>query len=179
MAEFKRYTERDEYGNADIIGVDSADLQGNLDFEEINAVTDALNRLAAYEEYELEPSEVERYLLAYAALLKHCKKIEDLNEIYKFELAKYHDEGKAGLLKKLACKVGDMVKATVLRPYNGHEVTIRGIVTAINMADKIIIQVLYDSCRTINFYDTDFGKTIFLTHEEAVNALEGEKVVSL
>ena len=54
-----RLTERDEYGNADIIGVDSEDLQLNLDFEGFNRVTEALNRLAAYEDSGLEPEEVE------------------------------------------------------------------------------------------------------------------------
>lgn len=54
-----RLTERDEYGNADIIGVDSEDLQLNLDFEGFNRVTEALNRLAAYEDTEIEPEEVE------------------------------------------------------------------------------------------------------------------------
>lgn len=47
-----RLTERDEYGNADIIGVNSIDLQGNLEFGELNRVTDALNKLAEYEELE-------------------------------------------------------------------------------------------------------------------------------
>lgn len=46
----KRLTQRDEYGNADIIGVDSADLQLNLRFDEFNLVTAALNRLAFYED---------------------------------------------------------------------------------------------------------------------------------
>ena len=45
-----RLTERDEYGNADIIGVDSQDLQLNLDFDELNRVTRALNKLAEYED---------------------------------------------------------------------------------------------------------------------------------
>lgn len=49
---FKRMTERDEFGNADIVGIDSADLQLNLGFEEFNKVTNALNRLAEYEEME-------------------------------------------------------------------------------------------------------------------------------
>jgi hypothetical protein len=48
----KRLTERDEFGNADIIGVDSQDLQENLDFEAFNLVTAALNKLAAYEDKE-------------------------------------------------------------------------------------------------------------------------------
>ena len=54
----KRLTERDEYGNADIIGVDSAELQLNLEFDELNRVTDALNRLAGYEDSGLSPQEV-------------------------------------------------------------------------------------------------------------------------
>ncbi len=47
-----RFTERDEYGNADIIGVSSLDLQFNLALEEFNKVTNALNKLAGYEELE-------------------------------------------------------------------------------------------------------------------------------
>ncbi len=50
----KRLTERDEYGNADIIGVNSANLQENLEFEEFNKVTNALNKLAKYEDLEKE-----------------------------------------------------------------------------------------------------------------------------
>ena len=46
----ERLTEHDEYGNANIIGVDSADLQLNLNYEEFNKVTAALNKLAEYED---------------------------------------------------------------------------------------------------------------------------------
>lgn len=45
-------TERDEFGNTDIIGVDSMDLQCNLEFDEFNKVTNALNKLAEYEDLE-------------------------------------------------------------------------------------------------------------------------------
>ena len=48
----ERLTERDEFGNADIVGVDGADLQLNLAYEEFNKVTDALNKLAEYEDAE-------------------------------------------------------------------------------------------------------------------------------
>ena len=54
-----RLTERDEYGNADIIGVDSADIQLNLAFDELNLVTDALNKLARYEDTGLKPEQIE------------------------------------------------------------------------------------------------------------------------
>lgn len=47
-----RLTERDEFGNANILGVDSMDLQCNLGFEEFNRVTKALNKLADYEDLE-------------------------------------------------------------------------------------------------------------------------------
>lgn len=48
----ERLTKKDEYGNADILGVDSGDLQLNLDFESFNKVTNALNKLAEYEDLE-------------------------------------------------------------------------------------------------------------------------------
>lgn len=48
----ERLTERDEFGNANIIGVDSMDLQCNLGFDEFNRVTNALNKLAEYEDLE-------------------------------------------------------------------------------------------------------------------------------
>ena len=54
----KRLTERDEYGNADIIGVDCVLLQGDLAFEETNLVTEALNRLAEYEDIGLTAKEL-------------------------------------------------------------------------------------------------------------------------
>ena len=45
-----RLTERDEYGNANIIGVDSQDLQLNLEYDQFDDVTSALNRLADFED---------------------------------------------------------------------------------------------------------------------------------
>lgn len=59
------------------------------------------------------------------------------------------------------CKIGDKITATVFRPYNGHNATIHGEVIAMS-ADKKIVRVLYNSCRTIDFYDTDFGETVFV-----------------
>ncbi len=53
-----KLTERDQYGNADIIGVDSGDLQLSLEFDEFNCVADALNKLAAYEDTNLAPAEI-------------------------------------------------------------------------------------------------------------------------
>ena len=44
-----RYTSRDEYGNADIKGVDMSFMLG-LPYEEIVLVTRAINRLADFED---------------------------------------------------------------------------------------------------------------------------------
>lgn len=58
----KRYTERDAYGNADIIELSDImpDIYGGLPFDKANALTAALNRIAAYEDTGLTPAEIER-----------------------------------------------------------------------------------------------------------------------
>ena len=57
----ERLTERDEYGNADIIALSDImpELYAELSFSETNALTDTLNQLAAYEDTGLTPEEVE------------------------------------------------------------------------------------------------------------------------
>lgn len=49
-----RLTERDEFGNADIIALSNVmpELYAELSFSETNALTDALNKLAEYEDAE-------------------------------------------------------------------------------------------------------------------------------
>ena len=73
----ERLTERDEYGNADIVGVDSGELQLNLEFEEFNLVTGALNRLAEYEDTGMTPDEIKEQI----EILEHnYKSMEDTLE---------------------------------------------------------------------------------------------------
>lgn len=62
----KRLTERDEHGNASIIGVDNEDLQLSLDFDDFNLVAKALNKLSAYEDNGAEPDEASN-LIQFAA----------------------------------------------------------------------------------------------------------------
>ena len=50
MTDYKRLTERDEFGNADIIGIDSELLYENLMGEEDNKLTNVLNRFAEFED---------------------------------------------------------------------------------------------------------------------------------
>ena len=50
MKEYKRLTKRDEFGNADIIGLSTEKLYSELCFDETNLLTKALNRLARLED---------------------------------------------------------------------------------------------------------------------------------
>jgi len=73
-------------------------------------------------------------------------------------------------VESFPCKVGDRVIATVVRQYNGHKVTIHGRVTEIYPTThkgklRNVIRVFYDFDRVLNFYDTDFGKTIFVEND--------------
>lgn len=56
----ERLTKKDEYGNADIIAISDImpEIYAGLSFSETNALTKALNRLAAYEDTGLTPKEV-------------------------------------------------------------------------------------------------------------------------
>lgn len=55
-----RLTEIDEYGNADIIALSDVmpELYAELSLSEANALTETLNRLAAYEDTGLTPEEI-------------------------------------------------------------------------------------------------------------------------
>lgn len=69
-------------------------------------------------------------------------------------------------LRILPCKVGDTVKATVLRPFNNHIAHITGEVIAIRKnKHNATIRVKYNGDRIIDFYDTDFGDTVFVIKE--------------
>ena len=57
MRDYKRLTERDEFGNADIIGVGSEILTCVLDFDELNKLTFALNKFADLED-KIESGEI-------------------------------------------------------------------------------------------------------------------------
>lgn len=58
MKDYERLTERDEFGNADIIGVDSEILAGALDFDGLNKLTSALNNFADLED-KIESGELD------------------------------------------------------------------------------------------------------------------------
>ena len=63
---YKRLTIRDEFGNADIFGVDSELLYNGLSFTEANALTKAFNRLALLED------KIENGTLKEVVMCKDC-----------------------------------------------------------------------------------------------------------
>jgi len=137
---FERLTERDEYGNTDIVGVESADLQLNLEFDEFNKVTNALNRLAAYEDSGLSPEQVQ-------------------------ELAKVRAEGR---MVELPCKVGTRVwvigqDCDLCHDMYTEEPCLFGDCEYRKVIESVFLPGMTD----------EFGKTVFLTREEAEKALEG------
>ena len=153
----ERLTEWDEFGNADIIGVNSADLMLHLEYDELNLVTDALNRLAAYEDTGLSPQEVR-------------------------ELTKAKQEGR---LVVLPCMVGDAVYFLIpelemgeggfnlsglfiSEPHRITEVGTRGFWTSGLPRDEP------DGMHDFTPWG-DLGKTAFLTREEADAALRKEQ----
>lgn len=166
-----RLTERDEYGNADIIGVDSEDLQLNLDFEGFNRVTEALNRLAAYEDTGLTPAGVFALQThpdhAYADYVK--KMLHENGGMERMEeLAKANAEGR---LVVLPCKVGD----TVFSAFE-NEGVFCGKVYAISTCDGTNwFSVRYDGGLRYDHTWDEIGKTVFFAREDAEKALGGMK----
>lgn len=138
-------TERDGFGNTDIIGVDSMDLQCNLEFDEFNKVTNALNKLAEYEE------------------------LEEQNR-----------------LLKLPCAVGDTVWYWDKEYDPIEEAPFEGYISGYEIVSAKTIYIIINPKSNfkswfpcdVKLEIDDFGKTVFLTREEAEAALkelEGEE----
>lgn len=124
----------------------------------VNILYDILNRLAKYEDTGLEPEEI-----------LSCTELKDIDKKLE-ELIKYNDLEEQGLLIKLPCKVGDTIY--VLEP-NGtiKECKVYNITTNI-YADSNKNNPYW---KGFEIKDDLFGKTVFLTREEAEKALEGMK----
>lgn len=147
MTEHKRLTERDEFDNADIIGVSSADIQLNLNFAEFNRVTNALNKLADYEDAEETgtlvrlPCKVGDTVYIKGVPVK-VSGINIENEITYYVHIDCYDCGDCPFYEDENSWEGE------------HDCKISGY---------------------LEFTDDDIGKTVFLTREEAEKALTAEK----
>lgn len=77
----ERLTQKDEYGNADIIAISDImpEIYAGLSFSEANALTEALNRLASYEDTGLTPEEFHAYWVFFEDLIGNQKASEALD----------------------------------------------------------------------------------------------------
>lgn len=97
------------------------------------------------------------------------------------ELKRYKDLEESGRLVVLPCKVGDTVYFLNTKPHISlrmnevYEAKVVRIVT-IGSGSFVMIQMHTEyGCTELPAVKCDFGKTVFLTREEAEAALKGEK----
>lgn len=133
----ERLTERDEFGNVDIIALSDMmpELYAELSFSETNALTEALNRLAAYEDTGLEPEEVTA--IKHALMGRETAKIAEFDGIPVKRLQELAQAEKDGRLVVLPCKVGDTVYRVITTRDNDPIVTEIEIKTLGQAADLI------------------------------------------
>ncbi|MBR4193568.1 MAG: hypothetical protein IKO68_00175 [Oscillospiraceae bacterium] len=140
-------------------------------------------RLAAYEDTGLEPDEAEACKVALMGKsLAEIKEIEGISVERMKDLAKAEAEAK---LLVLPCKVGDTIyeidlpeygvivcKVIWIDYYIGPAAHIQGneMVAAVSVSVEVIDGHGKGSCYA--FEQSDFGKTVFLTREEAEAALK-------
>lgn len=86
------------------------------------------------------------------------------------KLAAYEDMEEKGLLVRLPCKVGTVI----WRVWYGE--VYRYVVVEIDAQDHVKLRFLIECLPYLRFYwDDEYGKTVFLTREEAEAALKGLK----
>ena len=124
------------------------------------------DRLAVYEDTGLTPREVKSMQEEHFSGLEMAKLHSAL-----MELKKYQEADKDGRLVVLPCKVGDVVYG-----FHGEKTILPMVVKWIETCtDGWCIAVQYAPMAPRFYRFSDFGKTVFLTHEEAKKASEATK----
>ena len=134
--------------------------------------TAVCERLAAYEDTGLEPEAVETVKLALCA--KHMVDLETLNNTPISRLVELAEADKDGRVVVLPCKVGQRVFALMDMDKHISECEIK----QIGMGNKIgfiDLEPIGARGRKYGVSLNGFGKTVFLTREEAEKALEARK----
>lgn len=128
----------------------------------------AWSRLAAYEDTGLEPEAIETVKLALAA--KHMVDLETLNNTPISRLVELAEADKDGRVLILPCKVGDTVWANL----DGMRHTRKCVIEFANIGTHFttIVFSTVDGLREqYGVNPSSFGKSVFLTREEAEKAL--------
>lgn len=187
----KRLTERDEHRNANIIALSDMmpELYAGLSFTGTNALTSALNRLAAYEDTGLQPEEI--ISVKNAIMGQEVAKITEFDGIPIQRLQDLAQAEKDGRLVVLPCKAGDLLyevdlpkygvitcKVLHVGTYNGPAAYVEGnpMVSAVIVGVEVVEG--HGQGSGYAFEAEDFGKTVFLTREEAEAALKGDMGVN-
>lgn len=130
---------------------------------------DLYGRLKAYEDTGIEPEAVETVKLALAA--KHMVDLETLNNTPISRIAELAEADKDGRVVVLPCKVGQRVFALMDMDKHISECEVK----RIGMGNKIGfigLEPIGARGREYGVALNGFGKTVFLTREEAEKALE-------
>jgi hypothetical protein len=129
-------------------------------------------RLKAYEDTGLEPEAVETVKLALAA--KHMVDLETLNNTPISRLVELAEADKDGRVIIPPCKVGQRVFALMDMDKHISECEVKRIVMG-NEIGFIVLEPIGARGREYGVVLNGFGKTVFLTSEEAEKALEARK----
>ena len=130
---------------------------------------DLYGRLKAYEDTELEPKAVETVKLALAA--KHMVDLETLNNTPISRLVELAEADKDGRVVVLPCKVGQRVFVLMDMDKHISECEVKRIGMG-NEIGFIGLEPIGARGREYGVALNGFGKTVFLTREEAEKALE-------
>lgn len=130
---------------------------------------DLYGRLKAYEDTELEPEAVETVKLALAA--KHMVDLETLNNTPISRLVELAEADKDGRVVVLPCKVGQRVFALMDTDKHISECEVKQIGLG-NEIGFIGLEPIGARGREYGVALNGFGKTVFLTREEAEKALQ-------
>lgn len=129
----------------------------------------AAHRLAAYEDTGLSPESVEALKLPMMG--KAISEITEFNGLPIDRLRELAEADKAGRVVVLPCKVGDVVYG-----FHGEKTILPMVAKWIETnTDGWCIAVQYTPMAPRFYRFSDFGKTVFLTREEAEKALEARK----
>lgn len=132
-------------------------------------VRDLYGRLKAYEDTGIEPEAVETVKLALAA--KHMVDLETLNNTPISRLVELAEADKDGRVVVLPCKVGQRVFVLMDMDKHISECEVKQIGMG-NEIGFIGLEPIGARGREYGVSLNGFGKTVFLTREEAEKALE-------
>lgn len=139
-----------------------------------------INRLAAYEDTGLKPEKIEQLKGEVFRLRVDKQELSEYRKIGGIDhLKELAQAEKAGRLVVLPCRRGDRLFVLTSDSPDGIEETKCKRITIVNRWDrstaKVIVKCVYDDWGKAvrEFWPEDFGKTVFMTREEAEAALKG------